>query len=403
MNIGNSGTGTLTVQNGGTVSNTSASIANAAGSLGTATVTGAGSTWTGSGSLNIGNSGTGTLTIADGATVTAPNVGIATNAGATGTLNIGAGAGNPAAAPGTLNAPSVAFGAGTGTLTFNHTSASYVFAPAITGNGTVNVLAGTTIFTGTNAYTGDTTINAGTLQLDNGGTTGTLGNGPVTVNAGGSLAFNRSDTYTAVNTFGGSGTITQAGSGRTILTNTNGFTGVVNINAGTLQLNSPGFNTWAGSAININNGSTLLVTQSSFPFRFDFRTTFTFDANGGGNIVLGPGLNFVVHPGFQVVTTGGAANTISGAGINLDFDPAVFNVAPGTGSTGLLISAPISNNGSVVKNGAGTLTLTGANTYIGTTTINAGTLEIGNGGTTGTLGSGKSSTTARWPSTAQMP
>ena len=117
------------------------------------TVTGAGSTWSNSSGVNIGNLGTGTLTIADGGIVTGPVV-IATNAGATGTLNIGAGAGSPAAAPGTLTAPSLAFGAGTGTLNFNHTSADYVFAPAISGNGTVNVLAGTTTLTAANSYGG---------------------------------------------------------------------------------------------------------------------------------------------------------------------------------------------------------------------------------------------------------
>ena len=127
--------------------------AHGAGSLGTVTVTGAGSTWSNSSGVNIGNLGTGTLTIADGGIVTAPVV-IATNAGASGTLNIGAGAGNPAAAPGTLTAPSVAFGAGTGTINFNHTSADYVFAPAISGNGTVNVLAGTTTLTAANTYSG---------------------------------------------------------------------------------------------------------------------------------------------------------------------------------------------------------------------------------------------------------
>ena len=79
---------------------------------------------------------------------------IATNAGAIGTLNIGAGAGNPAVASGTLTAPNVAFGAGTGTLNFNHMSANYVFAPAISGNGTVNVLAGTTTLRGANSYSG---------------------------------------------------------------------------------------------------------------------------------------------------------------------------------------------------------------------------------------------------------
>ena len=72
----------------------------------------------------------------------------------------------PAAAPGTLNVPSVAFGDGTGTINFNHTSTDYVFAPAISGNGTVNVLAGTTILTGANTYTGPTTVNAGALVVN---------------------------------------------------------------------------------------------------------------------------------------------------------------------------------------------------------------------------------------------
>ena len=151
------------------------------------TVTGAGSTWSNSSGVNIGNSGTGTLTIADGGIVTGPIV-IATNAGAIGTLNIGAGAGNPAAAPGTLTAPSLAFGAGTGTLNFNHTSANYVFAPAISGNGTVNVLAGTTTLTGANSYSGATNVNAGTLRA---GAPNTFSpNSAVTVASGGTLDLN---------------------------------------------------------------------------------------------------------------------------------------------------------------------------------------------------------------------
>ncbi len=109
-------------------------------------------------------------------------------AGATGTLNIGAGAGNPAAAPGTLTAPSVAFGAGTGTINFNHTFSDYVFAPAITGNGTVNVLAGTTIFTAANTYSGATNVNAGTLRA---GALNTFSpNSAVTVASGGTLDLN---------------------------------------------------------------------------------------------------------------------------------------------------------------------------------------------------------------------
>ena len=84
LNIGSFGTGTLTIANGGSVINittlNAANIGNGAGSQGTVTVTGAGSTWSNILGLNIGNLGTGTLTIADGGIVAGP-VTIATSAG----------------------------------------------------------------------------------------------------------------------------------------------------------------------------------------------------------------------------------------------------------------------------------------------------------------------------------
>ena len=194
LNIGSFGTGILTITNGGMVINNTAFTANigeGAGSQGTVRVAGAGSTWSNSSGLNIGNRGAGTLTIAEGGLVTGPTVTIAANAGSTGTLNIGAGTGNPAAAPGTLAAPSVAFGGvgtGTGTINFNHTSADYVFAPAISGGGTVNVLAGTTILTGANTYFGATNVNAGTLRA---GAPNTFSSSAATtVASGGTLDLN---------------------------------------------------------------------------------------------------------------------------------------------------------------------------------------------------------------------
>ena len=181
--------------------------------------------------MNIGNLGTGTLTIAEGGVVTAPTVVIAANAGAIGTLNIGAGAGNPAAAPGTLTTPSVAFGAGTGTINFNHTSANYVFAPAISGNGTVNVLAGTTTLTGANTYSGATNVNAGTLRA---GAPNTFSpNSAVTVASGGTLDLNGfSQTVSSVTNAGlvNMGTGTAPG---TVLTTTS-YTGT----GGTIAMNT---------------------------------------------------------------------------------------------------------------------------------------------------------------------
>jgi outer membrane autotransporter protein len=191
LNIGSFGTGTLTIANGGRVIDITpfvTNIGNGAGSHGTVTVTGAGSLWSDIAGFRIGNSGTGTLAVVDGGIVSAPIVTIAANAGSTGTLNIGAGAGTPAAAPGTLTTRSVAFGDGTGTINFNHTSTDYVFAPAISGNGTVNVLAGTTILTGTNSYSGATNVDAGTLRA---GALNTFSpNSAVMVASGGTLDLN---------------------------------------------------------------------------------------------------------------------------------------------------------------------------------------------------------------------
>ena len=156
---------------------------------------------------------------------------IATNAGSIGTLNIGAGAGNPAAAPGTLTAPSVAFGAGTGTINFNHTSADYVFAPAISGDGTVNVLAGSTTLTGANSYSGATNVDAGSLRA---GALNTFSpNSAVMVASGGTLDLNGfSQTVSGVTNAGlvNMGTGTAPG---TVLTTTS-YTGT----GGTMAINT---------------------------------------------------------------------------------------------------------------------------------------------------------------------
>ena len=288
--VGFLGTGTLTIENGGVV-NSQGGFIGLAGT-GTVTVTGPGSAWN-TGGLTIGSLGTGSLTIADGGVVTGPIV-IANNAGSIGTLNIGAGAGNPAAAPGTLTAPSVAFGAGTGTINFNHTSADYVFAPAISGNGTVNVLAGTTTFTGANSYSGATNVIAGTLQA---GAPNTFSpNSAVAVASGGTLDLNGfSQTVPSVINAGlvnmGTGTVPG-----TVLTTTS-YTGA----GGTIAMNTfLGGDGSPSDKLVINGGS---ATGNSF-----LRIT-----NAGG-----PGAETVAN-GIQVVSAVNGGATAPGS----------FMLAPG--------------------------------------------------------------------------
>ncbi len=82
-----------------------------------------------------------------------------------------------------------------GVLAIDH-SDSVILSGVISGSGSLQQNGtGTAILAADNTYTGNTTVNAGTLQIGNGGGSGdVLGN--VTVNAGGNLTFDRSDTYT---------------------------------------------------------------------------------------------------------------------------------------------------------------------------------------------------------------
>ena len=132
-------------------------------------------------------------------------------------------------------------GAGTFTLTSkaltvgsNNTSTEV--SGIITGDGgsLVKVGTGTLTLTGNNTYTGGTTINAGTLQIGNGGTTGSvLGN--IVNNA--ALVFNRSDDITYSGMISGTGILTQAGSGQLTLTGANTQSGGTMVNAGRLAVN----------------------------------------------------------------------------------------------------------------------------------------------------------------------
>ncbi|MFA1013685.1 autotransporter-associated beta strand repeat-containing protein, partial [Pseudomonas tremae] len=51
----------------------------------------------------------------------------------------------------------------------------------------------------------------------------------------------------------------------------------------------------------------------------------------------------------------------------------------------LTVGSAISGTGSITQSGTGTTILTGTNTYTGGTTISGGTLQIGNGGTQGSI------------------
>jgi outer membrane autotransporter protein len=103
------------------------------------------------------------------------------------------------------------------------------------------------------AITGTTTISAGTLQLGNGGTSGSVV-GDIVNNA--TLIANRSNTLNLAGAISGSGALRQVGSGTTVLSGANSYSGATLVAAGTLK--AAAANTFsAASAHTVASGATL--------------------------------------------------------------------------------------------------------------------------------------------------
>ncbi len=226
----------------------------------------------------------------------------------TGTLaNTGAGAGTTISSGATLQLGS---GGTSGSVTGNIVNGGVLgfnrsdvvnFSNVISGTGAVNQIGtGTTVLTGANTYTGGTTISAGTLQLGNGGTSGSIA-GDVTNS--GVLVFNRSDTFVVPGAVSGTGPVNQVGTGTTILAGTNTYTGGTTISAGTLQIGDGG--TTGSIAGNIVNNSRLAFNRSD---------SLVYDSviSGTGSVAqVGPGK--VLFNGVQTYTgpTDVAAGTLA--------------------------------------------------------------------------------------------
>ncbi|MES2605493.1 MAG: autotransporter-associated beta strand repeat-containing protein, partial [Pseudomonadota bacterium] len=211
-----------------------------------------------------GVSGTGTITgtVSNFETITKNGASsfVLANAGSLGAALIAVNEGslslNGASNSGWTGATTVASGA---TLTYNLSGSGTISAEISgAGNFTKNG-AGTLILNTSAAWTGTTTISAGTLQVGDGTTTGMLGIGAVVNNA--TLAFKRSDSITVSNIISGTGSLIQAGTGTLILTASNSYGGTTINAGGTLQVGNNGAVGTLGNGALTNNG-TLVFKRS---------------------------------------------------------------------------------------------------------------------------------------------
>ena len=244
--VGSSGSGnSLVISNGGTVA-VSSSYIGFSSINNSVLVSGAGSLWTNSSTLSVGRGNTNNaLTVSDGGTLAASAISIAANAGSSGTLNIGRLGTNDAA--GTITAPTIAFGSGTGVINFNQSNSTTLSA-VISGNGTVNQLGtGTTTLSGANTYTRGTVVSAGSLV----GTTTSL-QGAITNNA--AVTFDQSTAGTYSGAMSGSGSLTKTGIGRLSLSGSSSYNGATAVSAGELNLSGGSI---ANSAVTVASGASL--------------------------------------------------------------------------------------------------------------------------------------------------
>lgn len=402
--VGNEGTGALNIENGGTVSNTYGFIGDDAGSVGAASVGGAGSTWTNSQTLVVGNSGSGTLNVTDGGAVSSNAGYVGNSSGANGTVTVD----------------------GTGS---SWTNASFLTISEV-GAGSLSITNGGAV-SNTNGSIGTSSGSSGKVTVDGAGSTwtnslnlvvGSIGAGTLTIADGG-----------AVSAGGGSGNV--------VIANDVDATGTLNIGAAAADT-ATGAGTLEAASIIFGDGTGALVfnhTDADYEFAADISgnagtsstagtgkinhiagtTTLTGDSSGfsgtttitGGFLKLEGTLGGVlrVNNGALSIENGGVANTTLDSTIGDDTNDVGFATVTGPGSTWtnandlfvgdfgtgvltILDGASVSDDAAYVGNnadGTGTVTVNGTgsswnhNNEFSIGYMGEGILKIENGGSVG--------------------
>jgi len=257
-----------------------------------------------------------------------------------------------------------------GTLSFSGTAIANIGSIQMGGATAGGTGKGYLILGGSSSITmsGDITKMGGagttTAAITLNGASAILDMGSRTIGASGTLAidtFNfQAGTLKNVAEFNAGGSITKSASTTATLAGNNAFTGGVNLSAGQLNLNSQTALGAAAGTFTIANGTTIDNTSGSA-----VQIANNNPQNWTGNFTFagGNGSLSALNLGTGTVALGASSRTVT----ITDSTLTVGGTISGSAGVGL------------TKTGGGTLTLSGANTYSGDTTISAGTLQLSGG------------------------
>ena len=418
--IGSGSTGTLTISNGGVVSDTWGNIGGYAGGDGAVTVTGAGSQWNNTNDVFVGKNDDGVLNILNGGVVTNDKGFIASEAGSTGIANVD-GDGSTWTNSGGLtigrNGPGELHITDGGDVTNTYVDLAYNDTGIATVDGAGSTWDSDGDFNVGKASTATLDVTNGADIISNFGFIGrdATADGTATIDGAGStwtndfgLTIGDSGAGKLIISDGGSVSVT-GGAGTTTIASAGGSTGTLTIGAGGAS------GTIDTAEITGGSGTATLAfnhTDASLTFDTLLSGSLSVKHNGAGTTVLSEtnthtGVTTISGGVLSVATIGdggvaGNLGAASNAAANIVLDGGTLRYTGLTGSTdrsvtinnGKTTTIDIAANtltmtgngatsggltGAITKTGAGTLVLKGTFANTGLTTISAGTLEFGDG------------------------